>query len=98
MSKFASRTRLLAGGALAALITAALAASGAAQPAAPDFQAAWLAMGGEFKEIRGATPTPTRQDPRYRYVPNNTSEQPTYRIGDVSNPNLKPWVVAAIRP
>ena len=48
--------------------------------------------GGEFNEIPGSTPTPVRQDPRHRYVPNNTSEQPTYRIGDVSNPNLKPWV------
>ena len=38
-----------------------------------------------------------RQDPRHRYVPNNTSEQPTYRIGDVSNPNLKPWVAAAMK-
>jgi hypothetical protein len=88
---------MLAGSAFAVFVSA-LGAAVAAQPtAAPDFQMAWLAMGGEFKEIPGATPTPTRQDPRYRYVPNNTSEQPTYRIGDVSNPNFKPWVVAAMK-
>ena len=37
------------------------------------------------------SPRPVTQDPRYRYVPNNTGEQPTYRIGDISNPNLKQW-------
>jgi hypothetical protein len=25
-------------------------------------------------------------------VPNGRGRQPTFRIGDVSNPNLKPWV------
>jgi hypothetical protein len=97
MSRFPSIERLLAGSVFFVLVAAA---SGvAAQPAAspPDFQNAWLAMGGEFKEIPGATPTPVRQDPRYRYVPNNTADQPTYRIGDVSNPNLKPWVVEAMK-
>jgi hypothetical protein len=78
---------------------ASLGSDTAAQNAPPDFMtgAAWLAMGGEFKEIPGSTPTPVRQDPRYRYVPNNTNEQPTYRIGDVSNPNLKSWVAAAMK-
>src|SRR5262245_37831062 len=85
----------MAGGAIAVLCCLSGASVVAQTPAHPDFQMAWLAMGGELKEI-GGTPTPTRQDPRYRYVPNNTSEQPTYRIGDVSNPNFKPWVVAAM--
>jgi hypothetical protein len=31
-------------------------------------------------------------DPRYPYVPNNTGAQPTFRIADLTNPNLKPWV------
>jgi hypothetical protein len=84
----------LFGGAVAVLVSMS-GASVIAQQAAPDFQSAWLAMGGELKEI-GTTPVPTRQDPRYRYVPNNTSEQPTYRISDVSNPNFKPWIAAAM--
>ena len=98
MSRFLSPARLLLGAASLALVTAAPASHVAAQASTspPDFQNAWLAMGGEFKEIPGATPTPTRQDSRYRYVPNNTSEQPTYRIGDTSNPNFKPWVVEAM--
>jgi hypothetical protein len=25
-------------------------------------------------------------------VPNGTGKQPTYRIADLTNPNLKPWV------
>lgn len=29
-----------------------------------------------------------KQDPAHRYVPNNTAEQPTFRMGDVNNPNL----------
>ena len=33
-----------------------------------------------------------RNDPAYPFVPNNTGRQPTYRIADLTNPNLKPWV------
>jgi hypothetical protein len=33
-----------------------------------------------------------RADPAHPYVPNGTGAQPTYRIGDLSNSNLKPWV------
>ena len=32
--------------------------------------------------------------PDYPYVPNDTSDQPTYRVGDLSNPILQPWVRA----
>ena len=90
--------RLLAGGTFFILVAAT--AASAQTSATPDFSAggaAWLAMGGEFKEVPGSTPAPVRQDPRYRYVPNNTGDQPTYRIGDVSNPNLKPWVAEAMK-
>src|SRR5688500_10390497 len=94
----ASRTRLLAGGVLSVLVLASFNSDALAQASPPDFMTggAWLG-GGSFIEIPGSTPTPVRQDPRYRYVPNNTNEQPTYRIGDVSNPNLKPWVAAAMK-
>jgi len=64
-------------------------------PVSPDFQSAWLAMGGEFKEL-GGTPTPTRQDPRYRYVPNNTSDsRPT--ASATSHHQLQAWVVEAMK-
>jgi hypothetical protein len=88
-----SGNRLLAGGVLSVLALGALNSDALAQASRPDFMAgaAWLG-GGSFIEIPGTTPTPVRQDPRYRYVPNNTNEQPTYRIGDITNPNLKQWV------
>src|SRR6185503_20633028 len=93
--KFASRHLLLTATLLAA---AALVSDAAAQTSPPNFSVdAWLAAGGEFKEIPGAMPKPVGQDPRYRYVPNNTGEQPTYRIGDITNPNLKQWVRDAMK-
>ena len=62
--------------------------------AAPDFSSNltnWTGIGGgEWIPVPGS-PRPTTQDPRYKYVPNNTGAQPTYRIGDVTNPNLKQW-------
>jgi hypothetical protein len=66
----------------------------ASEAAAPDFSSggiAWAGIGGgPFLPVSGS-PSPIRQDPRYRYTPNNTDEQPTFRIGDISNPNLMPW-------
>ena len=100
MSIFASRHALIAGGALAGLVSAALTV--AAQPAAspPDFQSnqtAWLhPPGGEFPAVAGS-PVPMRQDPAHPFVGNNTGRQPTYRMGDVSNPNLKQWVKDAMK-
>src|SRR6202035_1870781 len=32
-----------------------------------------------------------RQDPAHPFVPNGTGKQPTYRVADLSNPNLKQW-------
>jgi hypothetical protein len=31
------------------------------------------------------------QDPRYKYTPNGQGAQPTFRISDITNPNLKQW-------
>jgi hypothetical protein len=33
----------------------------------------------------------------YRYVPNNTGEQPTFRVADVDNPILQPWTRDALK-
>jgi hypothetical protein len=100
MSKFASmgvnRNWLQASGAFVVLVAAGLAANAAAQSSTspPDFssnQTAWLhPPGGEFPAVAGS-PMPMRQDPAHPFVGNNTGRQPTYRMGDVSNPNLKPW-------
>jgi hypothetical protein len=60
------------------------------QQGPPDFsadRAGWIAVGGEWTPLPGS-PSPVRQDPAHRYVPNNTGEQPTFRIADLNNPNL----------
>src|SRR5260221_563237 len=88
-----SRMLLLAVGA------AALMAAAPAQ-AVPDFssgEAAWIhPPGGEFPSVSGS-PTPLRKDPAHPYVGNGPGKQPTYRLGDVSNPNRKPGVKDAMK-
>jgi hypothetical protein len=61
----------------------------------PDFEsgnAGWVVMnrGGFAPPPSGIGPT--RADPAHRYVPNAT-----FRIADVTNPNLKPWAAEAMR-
>ncbi len=76
----------------------------AAQPAMaasapPDFAGgadeAWVGIGiGAFFEVPGS-PSPIVQDSAFPYISNAEANrrgvQPTQRIGDVSNPNLKDW-------
>jgi hypothetical protein len=75
---------------LLACLMCAGAASALAQQSPPDFSASnvgWISVGGEWTPLPGSPP-PVKQDPAHRYVPNNTSEQPTFRIADINNPNL----------
>src|SRR6267378_5816250 len=94
MSKFALREGLLAGGALAALCFALSAPVAAQSSGTPDFssdQTSWIGgIGVDFAPVEGS-PSPLRQDPAHPFVPNGTGKQPTYRIADLSNPNLKQW-------
>ena len=95
MSAFSSREKFLAGGVLTALVCALPSAQATAQQSTsqPDFssnQVGWVAM-GDLIGVPGAPPL-ISNDPAHPYVPNNTGRQPTYRIADLSNPNLKPWV------
>jgi hypothetical protein len=83
------------GSVLAGLIWAMPIAPAAAQQKAPDFssnQAGWISLGGDIMDVPGARPGIVRADPTHPYVPNGTGAQPTYRIADLTNPNLKPWV------
>ena len=66
--------------------------------ATPDFswnnQVGWLGVGGAgpgFTAVAGRPP-PVANDPAHPFVPNGTAKQPTFRIADLTNPNLKPWV------
>jgi hypothetical protein len=68
------------------------------KPPPPDFSsnlAGWVGLngGGPFYEpVAGRLPPPVVSDPAHPFVPNGTAKQPTFRIADLSNPNLKPWV------
>jgi hypothetical protein len=78
----------------------ALTGEAAAQQKAPvpDFYmngVGWYGQ-GDFIAVPGSPP-PVSSNPAYPYVPNNTGAQPTYRISDLTNPNLKPWVKAAMK-
>lgn len=96
MRKSQGNQRLLSiGVAVVAAVTAApQAAVGADTP--PVFsstaQTAWVGIGiGALLPVPNS-PKPIMQDPAYRYIPNGTpGQQPTQRIGDISNPNLKQW-------
>jgi hypothetical protein len=90
---------VLAIGALTALICAAAGREGAAEPGAsiPDFssnQAGWIFGFGEYIPIPGE-PSPTTNDPAHPYISNADFRarglNPTYRVADLSNPNIKPW-------
>ena len=89
-------SRLSCGSVLAGLIGATLTGEATAQQKAstPDFssnQVAWFGIGGDFVGGPGGPPIVTN-DRAHPYVPNGTGAQPTYRIADLSNSNLKPWV------
>jgi hypothetical protein len=70
----------------------------------PDFtidsKSAWLNVGDELLPPRSG-PGPVTFDKRYPYVDNAAARragiQPTYRVADLSNPILKPWVVEEMR-
>jgi hypothetical protein len=96
MSSFALREKLLAGIILVA-ITAVAPAAAQQAAAPPDFSSnnvGWVGLNGGgpfFEPVPGRLP-PVTQDPAHPFVPNGVGAQPTYRIADLSNPNLKPWV------
>jgi hypothetical protein len=94
MSKFAS----VLFGVGTAVLAASLVAGAAAHTSGkiPDFSGAgWRTRGGEiFIPVPGA-PKPTGNDPAHPYIHNVDARrlgvQPTFRISDLSNPNIKQW-------
>jgi hypothetical protein len=81
---------------LAGLWAAPVVAQEKAAP--PDFSwnnlVGWIGVGGAgpgFAAVAGRLP-PVANDPAHPFVPNGTAKQPTFRIADLTNPNLKPWV------
>jgi hypothetical protein len=94
-----SRRSLLAIPALAALVWAAAGPKLAAEQGrlTPDLSSndiAWVFGNTDYVAIPGE-PSPTRSDPAHPYVTNDgfraTGAQPTFRIADLDNPNIRPW-------
>jgi hypothetical protein len=99
MSSFSSREKkVFAAGILAGLMPMASVAPAVAQQKAtpPDFSSSgWVGLNGGgpfFEPVPGHVPGPVTQDPAHPFVPNGVGRQPTFRIADLTNPNLKPWV------
>ena len=95
MPSFTLRASFLAGSVLAGLAGVALAREASAQqkPSVPDFYmngVGWYGV-GDFIAVPSG-PRPVSSNPDHPYIPNGTGKQPTYRISDLTNPNLKPWV------
>jgi hypothetical protein len=98
MSKWASTAGLLAGSTAMLAAAGFLAGAIAQTPAAPDFssnQASWEQGNGvNFIPVPGSPP-PIANDPAHPHYSNAEARrlgiQPTYRIADLTNPNLKPW-------
>src|SRR5579871_6072088 len=80
---------------LLALFDAASAARNEAVPAFQGVDFGWLADTELLPPASG--PGPVTFDKAHPYVRNNTVGQPTFRIGDLTNPILQPWVVARMK-
>jgi len=83
------------------LWTSAIGASQAAPEGAsiPDFssnEVSWTAINSDFTPVQGS-PAPVTFDPQHPFVRNDQPGQATYRVADLNNPNLKPWVVEGLR-
>jgi len=98
MFPFTSREHTFVSGILGGVVLGLIgpAAPAMAENASPpDFssnQVGWISINGDLVEVPGGRPSIVLSDPAHPYVPNGTGGQPTYRISDLSNPNLKPWV------
>jgi hypothetical protein len=99
MASLTSREGFIAAAMLASVAWAAASVPAVAQQKAapPDFssnQVGWVGVGGggpSFAAVPGRL-APVTNDPAHPFVPNGAGGQPTFRIADLSNPNLKPWV------
>jgi hypothetical protein len=103
MPRFGSGTSLVAVAAVSGLFWAASGPMLAAEPGAstPDFSsndAAWVLAerDGDYIPIPGGA-SPTRNDPGHPHVGNGAGKQPTYRIADLTNPNIKPWAKESMK-
>src|SRR5215470_7721572 len=66
----------------------------------PDGETGWAAdrpaSDDYLPHDKAAGPGPVESDPAHPYTPNGQG-QPTYRIADLTNPILQPWVAAKLK-
>jgi hypothetical protein len=79
----------------------ALGADGSGEKSSiPDFSSfndAWIAINSDFTPVPGSGPKPVTYDPKYPFRRNDEPGPATYRVADLSNPNLKPWAIAELK-
>jgi hypothetical protein len=59
-------------------------------------EVAWIAINSDFTPVPGS-PEPVAYDPKYPFRRNDEPGPATYRVANLDNPNLKPWVKEALR-
>ena len=99
MVAFRGKEMFRLGAMLCVLTAAPFASRSMAQPnpAPPDFSShfmGWVGLngGGPAYESVPGTLAPVVSDPAHPFVANGVGRQPSFRIADLSNPNLMPWV------
>src|SRR5215813_9620509 len=80
----------------AVLLFPGAAAQDAAIPALSPPGAGWLEVGDDLLPPPSG-PGPVMSDPAHPYHSNISGLQPTFRVADLSNPILQPWVVERLR-
>ena len=96
-----SKWSLMAGTALIAALAGSADNARSAAEQIPQFMSltsGWLLAGGtNFAAPPAGTQGPISNDPKYPYVGNNQGGQPTERVSNLADPNLKPWAVAEMK-
>ena len=94
---------LLAAGMLSGFVGSGLNFGAVAAEAAPDFApdrtTAWIPdrpTGDDFLPPLSG-PGPVMSAKEHPYVPNGRGAQPTYRVADLSNPILRPWIIEKMK-
>ncbi len=94
-------SKIALAGAMIGLLCASPAALAAGGAPVPNLSAGWDGDGeNEFTPPKTG-PGPVTSDPAHPYVSNfearRTGAQPNWRVADLNNPNLKPWVIEALK-
>src|SRR5258707_15022492 len=94
-------SKIALAGAMIGLLCAGPAALASEGAPVPNLAMGWDGDGeNEFTPPKTG-PGPVTSDPAHHYVSNfearRTGAQPNWRVADLNNPNLKPWVIEALK-